>query len=108
MTVAAGEPLIRGLILARQANQPVLLHGRHGIGKSQIFEETTARLRIGLICLDLSLIEPGIWSGYPWSAKMERRTMPRLRSCPPRVKGCRSSKNSIAARSISEPPAFRF
>ena len=65
LTLAAGEPLLEVLILAKQADQPVLLEGRHGIGKSMLFEQAAARLGIGHIIRDLSLMEPPDLVGIP-------------------------------------------
>src|SRR5690242_3372218 len=65
LTVSAGEPLIELLSLAYQADQPVLLHGKHGVGKSAILAEAAARLGIGQLVRDLSLMEPPDLLGIP-------------------------------------------
>lgn len=65
MTVSAGRPLIELIALAYQADRPVMLHGRHGIGKSEILAEAAERLGIDLIVRDLSLMEPPDLVGLP-------------------------------------------
>ena len=42
MTVAAGEPAVRQIKLAYDAGLPVLLHGRHGVGKSELMRAAAA------------------------------------------------------------------
>lgn len=64
-TIAVGPALLDLLLLAYRANQPVLLHGRHGVGKSAVLAEAAARLGIGLIVRDLSLMEPPDLLGIP-------------------------------------------
>lgn len=51
--------------LAIRADQPIMLVGAHGIGKSQTFENAAKRLRIGFRVLDLSLLEPVDLVGIP-------------------------------------------
>lgn len=50
---------------AYRADLPVLLSGRHGIGKSTLFEQVAANLGIGCRVLDLSLMEPVDLLGLP-------------------------------------------
>jgi hypothetical protein len=64
-TVAVGAPLQRLLKLAWQSDMPVLLQGRHGIGKSEIILQVAAELGIGSLVLDLSLMEPPDLVGLP-------------------------------------------
>lgn len=64
-TVSAGRPLVELITLAYRANQPVLLHGQHGIGKSELLAQAADRLAIGFIVRDLSLMEPPDLSGIP-------------------------------------------
>jgi hypothetical protein len=64
-TVAAGAPLVALIELAVRADRPVLLHGRHGIGKSEVFAQVANKLGIGLIVRDLSLMEPPDLVGIP-------------------------------------------
>lgn len=45
LTVAAGAPLVELIELAFRADLPVLLHGRHGIGKSEVFAHVAWRDR---------------------------------------------------------------
>ena len=65
LTVAAGTPLIELVTLCRAARQPLLLHGKHGTGKSDLFAEAARQLGIGFIVRDLSLLEPVDLIGIP-------------------------------------------
>lgn len=65
MCLPAGDAVVEMIELARGANQPVLLAGRHGVGKSSLFEEAARRLGIGIIVRDLSLMEPVDLIGIP-------------------------------------------
>lgn len=56
MSLPAGDAVVEMIELARHANQPVLLAGRHGVGKSSLFEEAARRLGIGIIVRDLSCV----------------------------------------------------
>jgi hypothetical protein len=73
MDVAAGRPLIDLLTLAYRANQPVLSHGRHGVGKSKLVERAAQHLGIQFIARDLSLMEPPDLIGIP-AVGEDRRT----------------------------------
>ena len=65
MQVTAGPDLIRIIRQAYRANMPVMLHGRHGIGKSEVMQESAHELGIGCLVLDLSLMEPPDLIGIP-------------------------------------------
>jgi hypothetical protein len=65
LTIPAGSAVIELIELAHAADQPVMLVGRHGIGKSSLFEAAAERLGIGLIVRDLSLMEPVDLVGIP-------------------------------------------
>lgn len=65
MQVAAGPQLIDVIALAYKADQPVLLEGTHGIGKSDLLAEAAQALGIGCIVADLSLMEPPDLVGIP-------------------------------------------
>lgn len=65
MTIKAGKAVIDLIALAHAADKPVLLAGRHGVGKSSLFEDAAKRLGIGLIVRDLSLMEPVDLIGIP-------------------------------------------
>ena len=65
MTIPAGKTVVDLIALAHAADQPVLLVGRHGVGKSSLFKEAAERLRVGLIVRDLSLMEPVDLIGIP-------------------------------------------
>ena len=65
LKVAAGTPLLDVIALAYQANQPILLHGNHGVGKTQLLEQAAQKLKIGFLVRDLSLMEPPDLVGIP-------------------------------------------
>ena len=65
MTVAAGAPAVRQIKLAYAAKLPVLFHGLHGVGKSELFRVAAAELGIDIIVRDLSLMEPPDLIGIP-------------------------------------------
>lgn len=65
MPVSAGPDLLRLLALAYRADQPVLLHGRHGVGKSELLAQTARDLGIRVIVRDLALMEPPDLIGIP-------------------------------------------
>ena len=65
LTIAAGTPLVELITLAYHANHPILLHGRHGVGKSEVFAHAAAQLEIDLIVRDLALMEPPDLIGIP-------------------------------------------
>ena len=64
-TLAVGPQLLALLTLAYKANQPVLLHGRHGVGKSEFLEHAAKALAIDIIVRDLSIMEPTDLVGIP-------------------------------------------
>jgi hypothetical protein len=64
-TVKAGDPLRTIAKHCITARQPLLLVGKHGVGKSQILEQTAREMGIGYICRDLSLMEPPDLVGLP-------------------------------------------
>lgn len=63
--LSAGRPAIEAIKLAYKANQPILLEGEHGIGKSQLLEAAAIELKIKFIVRDLSLMEPPDLVGIP-------------------------------------------
>ncbi len=65
MTVSAGGPAIRQIELAYKANLPVLMHGKHGVGKSELFHRAAADLGVSIVVRDLSLMEPPDLIGIP-------------------------------------------
>ena len=65
MRVKAGQQVIDAIRLAYAADKPVLLEGKHGVGKSQIVEQAAAQLGVGFIVRDLSLLEPPDLVGLP-------------------------------------------
>jgi hypothetical protein len=60
-----GRPVIAAIRVAYAADRPVLLWGRHGIGKSQIFAAAARELQIDLRVIDLSLIDGVDLTGLP-------------------------------------------
>lgn len=60
-----GEDVIGAIKLAYHAHTPVLLIGRHGIGKSEILKQAADALKIGFLVRDLSLMEPTDLIGMP-------------------------------------------
>lgn len=65
MKIKAGTEVIDLIALAHRSNQPVLLEGPHGVGKSQLVEQAAQKLGIGFIVRDLSLMEPPDLIGLP-------------------------------------------
>lgn len=65
MKVKAGKGVIDAIKLAYAAGKPVLLEGRHGVGKSQLIEQAAQELGIQCIVRDLSLMEPPDLIGLP-------------------------------------------
>ena len=66
MKLSAGKQVVDALVMAYRANTPVLVVGRHGIGKSQLLEQAAKALGIGCIVRDLSLMEPPDLVGLPY------------------------------------------
>ncbi len=64
-TIKVGEPLFDLVKLCYRANEPLLLIGKHGCGKSQVLEQAAEDMDIGYICRDLSLMEPTDLVGMP-------------------------------------------
>jgi MoxR-like ATPase len=65
ITVTAGQPLKDVVALCGRARRPLLLVGRHGIGKSEILAEVAQDHNIGFVSRDLSLMEPVDLVGLP-------------------------------------------
>ena len=65
MKVKSGQAVIDAIKLAYAAGKPVLLEGRHGVGKSQLIEQAASDLGIDCIVRDLSLLEPTDLVGLP-------------------------------------------
>jgi hypothetical protein len=70
--VNAGRPLIDIVKLCYAADKPLLVIGRHGVGKSEVMEASANEMNIDYICRDLSLMEPPDLVGMPrkWSHKV--------------------------------------
>jgi len=65
MKISAGSKAISLIDLAYKSNQPILLIGKHGIGKSQLIQEAAKSMGIDCIVRDLSLMEPPDLAGMP-------------------------------------------
>ena len=73
MYVKIGRPLQQVITLAYQANQPVMLMGSHGVGKSESLKESAKNLGIDIRIMDLSIMEATDLAGIP--AIENRRTV---------------------------------
>lgn len=76
MKLKAGKQVIEALGMAYCANIPVMLIGRHGIGKSQLFEQAAEELEVDCIVRDLSLMEPPDLVGLPYTDNGRTRYAP--------------------------------
>jgi MoxR-like ATPase len=63
--IPVGRRLLDVLDVAYRARLPVLLEGRSGIGKSEIFEQLGRKLGIEVIVIDLPVLEPPDLVGIP-------------------------------------------
>lgn len=63
--IKAGKPLIDFVQLCYRANRPMLISGRHGVGKSELLQDSAREMGIGFVCRDLSLMEPPDLVGLP-------------------------------------------
>jgi hypothetical protein len=63
--VKAGRPLIDMVELCYTAGLPLMLVGRHGIGKSELLKQAAGEMDRGYIVRDLSLMEPTDLVGLP-------------------------------------------
>jgi hypothetical protein len=73
ISLPAGDRVVDLIELAYKADLPVLLEGRHGVGKSALLVRAARRLGIEPIVRDLSLMEPPDLVGIP-SVAPEGRT----------------------------------
>ena len=60
-----GVRALQILEIAYRATQAVLMEGPTGIGKSELFRQLAKKLRISLVVIDLSLLEPPDLIGLP-------------------------------------------
>lgn len=65
MNALAGRDLVRKVGVAHRADVPLMLHGRHGVGKSELLAVAAKELGIELLVRDLSLMEPPDLVGMP-------------------------------------------
>jgi hypothetical protein len=73
ISLPAGDRVVELIELAYKADLPVLLEGRHGVGKSALLTQTAERLGIEPLVRDLSLMEAPDLVGIP-SVGPEGRT----------------------------------
>ena len=73
ISLPAGDRVVDMIELAYKADLPVLLEGRHGVGKSALLARAAQRLGIDQIVRDLSIMEPPDLVGIP-SVAPEGRT----------------------------------
>ena len=64
--ISAGDLVIRLIQQCVDSDQPLLLRGPHGIGKSELFKTAAKRIGIDFISRDLSLMEPSDLVGMPY------------------------------------------
>jgi len=64
-TVTAGDRVVSLIRWAYEADQPVLLSGKHGVGKSTLLEQAAEILGIRCVVRDLSMMEPTDLAGIP-------------------------------------------
>jgi hypothetical protein len=65
LTIKVGRPLLEQVNLCYAADLPLLLIGRHGVGKSESLKAAADELGIDFLCRDLSLMEPPDLIGLP-------------------------------------------
>lgn len=100
MTTNAGPQLLEVLELCYTANQPVLLVGGHGVGKSENLRQAAKRLGIGCIVRDLSLMEPPDLVGLP------RVDGDRTRYLPPSFLPVEGTKGLLIFEELNRCPPF--
>lgn len=64
-TVTAGSRVVRLIQWAYKADQPVLLIGKHGVGKSTLLDQAARVLQVRCVVRDLSMMEPTDLAGIP-------------------------------------------
>jgi hypothetical protein len=65
LTVKVGPELVEVATMGYRANQPMLLQGKTGVGKSEALKQAADGLGIAYICRDLSMLEPVDLAGLP-------------------------------------------
>lgn len=65
MNVSAGPDLVRKVAVAHRADVPLMLHGKHGVGKSELLAVAAKQMGVDLLVRDLSLMEPPDLVGMP-------------------------------------------
>ena len=63
--ITAGDLVVRLIEQCVDSDQPLLLIGPHGVGKSDLFKTAARRIGIGFISRDLSVMEPSDLIGIP-------------------------------------------
>jgi hypothetical protein len=99
IAIGAGRPLIHMVRLCYEADRPLLLVGRHGVGKSELLAEAASGLGIDCICRDLSLMEPGDLVGLP---RLDEGV---TKFCPPSFLPC-SGRGLLVFEELNRCPAY--
>ena len=76
MKVKSGQAVIDAIKLAYAAKKPVMLEGKHGVGKSQLIEQAAKEMKISCIVRDLSLMEAPDLVGLPYQSDGRTRYSP--------------------------------
>ena len=63
--IPVGPVLLRQILISYRADVPVMVHGPHGSGKTQVIAEAARSIGIDTLSLDLSLLEPPDLIGIP-------------------------------------------
>jgi hypothetical protein len=101
MTIKAGRPLIDLAKLCYQADQPLLLVGPHGVGKSEMLGQAARELGIDCVVMDLSLMEPTDLIGLP--RERDGRTV----YCPPAsLPANQRSKGLLVFEELNRAPPY--
>jgi MoxR-like ATPase len=97
--IKAGAPLIELVKLCYAAKRPLLLVGRHGVGKSEVLEQAAGELGIEFVPRDLSLMEPPDLVGLP---KLDERV---TRYLPPAFLPT-EGRGLLAIEELNRAPAY--
>ncbi len=65
-TLEAGRDVIDAIMVAKQADVPILLKGPHGVGKSQLFVQAAEELDVDLRSSNLACTDPTDFMGIPY------------------------------------------
>lgn len=65
-TISAGRGLVDLIALHVEAGRPIVVEGRHGIGKSECFAAAAAQVGVSYLSLNLAILEPPDFTGMPF------------------------------------------